>query len=58
MKEQLTKALIGGTGITASYITEQAATLNPAQITEVGSLVVQIIIGIVTLFGLLKRKNR
>lgn len=57
MKETISKALIGGTGLTASFVADNAEFLDPSRITDIGSILVQIIIGISTLIGLFKRKK-
>lgn len=51
------KLLIGGAGLVTSKTVEVATELNPETITEGAGLVVQILIAIVTLFGLFKRKT-
>lgn len=57
MNTSFQKLLIGGSGVVASKIAETSSSLSPDQITEGGSLLVQIIIAVVTLFGLFKRKK-
>lgn len=57
MNEQISKALIGGTGITASIVAEKAQFLDPTRISDIGSILVQIIIAVSTLIGLFKRKK-
>jgi hypothetical protein len=57
MNDTLQKLLIGGGGITASKVAETTASLDPSTITEVGSILVQVLIAIVTLFGLFKKKK-
>lgn len=57
MKEQFSKALIGGTGLTASFVAENVQFLDPSRISDIGSIIVQIIIGVSTLIGLFKRKK-
>lgn len=57
MNEQISKALIGGTGITASIVAENAQFLDPSRISDIGSILVQIIIAVSTLIGLFKRKK-
>ena len=57
MNLQVQKMLIGGAGLAASKVAEQVALINPEVITEGAGLLVQILIGIVTLFGLFKKKK-
>ena len=57
MSEQISKALIGGTGLSASVIATNVEFLDPSRISDIGSLIVQIIITISTLIGLFKRKK-
>lgn len=57
MKEQFSKALIGGTGLTASFVADNVQFLDPSKISDIGSVIVQIIIAVSTLIGLFKRKK-
>ena len=57
MKTKLQTAIIGLSGTGGIEIVDQAATLNPAVITEGVGLVSQIVILIVTLIGLFKKKK-
>ena len=57
MKEQISKFLIGGTGLTGTVVTEQIANINPSQIAEIGGLIVQILIAIATVFSMFKKKK-
>lgn len=57
MNTSLSKLLIGSSGIVASYVATKSESISPEQITQAGSIFVQIIIGIITLFGLFKKKK-
>lgn len=57
INEKISTVLVGGSGIAVSTLAENAAFLNPVAITEAGSLLVQILIGVVTLFRLFKKKK-
>lgn len=57
MSETFQKLLIGGSGIAASNVAETVTSISPTEITEIGSIIVQVIIAIVTLLGLFKKKK-
>ena len=56
MNDSLQKILVGGAGIAGTEV-DVAQSLDPTTITDAGALIIQILIGIVTLFGLFKRKK-
>lgn len=58
MRNTLVKLAIGGSGLIASGVTEQLTQINATQATEATSLIVQILIGIATLFGLFRKKAK
>lgn len=57
MKQQISTTLIGGTGLTASFVADNVQFLDPSRISDIGSVLVQIIIAVSTLIGLFKRKK-
>ncbi len=57
IQNKLTNALIGGSGVGASLVVEQAKMPDISEVQGVVSLIVQVAIGIVTLWGLLKKKR-
>lgn len=57
MKQSLSQLVIGGSGIAATEIVNQSANLSPDQITTAGNLIIQILIAVVTIFGLFKKKK-
>lgn len=58
MKESITKLLMGTGGVAATEIVQQASMINPETITTTTNLIIQIVIGIVTLFGIFKKKPK
>lgn len=57
MNDSVQKLVIGGAGVASSKGVEVVTSLDPNTITEGAGLVVQILIAIVTLFGLFKKKK-
>lgn len=57
MKSKLLDLAVGAGGIGAIETVDLVLPSDPAQITEIGGLIVQILIGLVTLFGLFKKKK-
>lgn len=58
MKNSLIDASIGAIGITATEIVQNTPPVSPEEIGTIGNLLIQIAIGIVTLFGIFKRKKK
>jgi hypothetical protein len=58
MKEVLQKLVIGSGGLVTTELVQTAEMLNPEEITTAGNLIIQIIIGIVTIFGLFKKRKK
>lgn len=57
LKSKIVDATIGSSGIIATEIVQQASIVDPQEVTAIGNILIQIVIGIVTLFGLFKRKK-
>ena len=57
MKSKLFDLAVGAGGIGAVETVDLVLPSDPTQITEIGGLIVQILIGLVTLFGLFKKKK-
>ena len=57
MKDSIFKLLIGSTGIGLTEVVASAPTFDPTIVTETANILVQIVIAIVTLFGLFKKKK-
>ena len=57
MNDKIHQFLIGASGIGLTEVVQNSTALDPSQITTAGNLIIQLIIGIVTLFGLFKRKK-
>lgn len=57
MDATIKNLIIGGAGVVTSKGVEVATSITPNDITEGAGLVVQILIAIVTLFGLFKKKK-
>ena len=57
MNSKINDLLIGASGIGLTEVVQTAEALNPEQITSAGNLIIQILIGVITLFGLFKRKK-
>lgn len=55
---KINNLLIGAGGILGVEIAGVVDQTDPSQIAEIGGVVIQIIIGIVTLWGLLKPKKK
>lgn len=57
MKNTLIQLGIGASGIGATEIVANAIPSDPSNVVEVTNIIIQIVISIVTLFGLFKRKK-
>lgn len=57
LKDSIKNVVIGAIGIGASTAVQSAGDVTPEDVNQVVSVIVQILIGIATLFGLLKRKK-
>ncbi len=57
MNATINKILIGGSGIAGTQITGEVLPTDTTDIAGITQIVVQIIIGIATLFGLFKKKK-
>ena len=57
MNDSIQKIVVGATGIAGTQVVEVAQNLDPTTITDAGGLIIQILIAIVTLFGLFKKKK-
>ena len=57
LKDTITKILIGGSGLGASEIAPQLLQATSPDVAGVTSVIVQLLIGIATLFGLLRKKK-
>lgn len=57
MNSKIIDASIGAIGIVATEVVEKAPPISPEEIGTIGNLLIQIAIGIVTLFGIFKRKK-
>lgn len=57
MKNKLIDIAIGSSGIGLTEIVQNASVVDPQEVTAIGNILIQIVIGIVTLFGLFKRKK-
>lgn len=57
MKSKLIDLTIGGSGIALTEVIQNATVVDPTEVTAIGNILIQIVIGIVTLFGLFKRKK-
>lgn len=58
MNSKFIDASIGAIGIVATEVVEQTPPISPEEIGTIGNLLIQIAIGIVTLFGIFKRKKK
>ena len=57
MNYKISQLLIGASGIGLTEVVQTSTALDPSEITTAGNLIIQLIIGIVTLFGLFKGKK-
>ena len=57
MKNKLIQLIIGSSGIGLTEVVASAPAFDPAVTTDTANILVQIVIAIVTLFGLFKRKK-
>jgi hypothetical protein len=57
LKDSIVKVSIGALGIGASTAVQSAGDISPDDVNNVVSVVVQILIGLATLFGLLRKKK-
>lgn len=57
IREKITSAIVGGSGIGASFLVENAHIPDVTQSSSLVSVIVQLAIGIITLVGLLKKKK-
>lgn len=57
IQEKVTSALVGGTGLGASFLIENANVPDVTEGSSLVSVIVQLVIGIVTLVGLLRKKK-
>lgn len=58
MNDTIQRIAVGVMGAGSTEIVTQVIPPDPSTITEIGGLIVQIIITIVTLFGLFKKKKK
>ena len=56
--EKLRLLAIAATGSIGTEIVEKSAMFDPNEITSIGNLIIQIAIGVFTLFGMFKRKKK
>lgn len=57
IQEKITNALIGGSGVGASLLVDSASVPDVTDVQGVVSVIVQIIIGVTTLWGLFRKKR-
>lgn len=57
MNDTINKIVIGATGIVSTNVTPEMAQLIAPDVANLTSVVIQILIGIATLFGLLRKKK-
>lgn len=55
--EKLRLLAIAATGSIGTEIVQNAPAFDPNEITSIGNLIIQIVIGVFTLFGMFKRKK-
>lgn len=55
---KITDTLIGATGIGSVELVNQATMMDVSHVSSISSTVIQIIIGIVTLLGLFRKKQK
>lgn len=58
MKHDVIKLTIGALGIGASEIAATTQGISPDEIGVIGNLVIQIVIGIATIFGIFKKRKQ
>lgn len=58
MNDSISKIVVGASGVAASEVAQQAMVVVPTDINGIVNLVVQIAIGLVTLFGLFKKRKK
>lgn len=56
--EKIRLLTVGTVGAIGTEIIQNAPALDPNEITSIGNLVIQIVIGVFTLFGMFKRKKK
>lgn len=56
--EKLRLLSVGTVGAIGTEIVEKASFFDPNEITSIGNLIIQIAIGVFTLFGMFKRKKK
>ncbi len=57
IEDKITNAIVGGSGLGASFLVENANIPDVTQGSSLVSVIVQLAIGIVTLIGLLRKKK-
>lgn len=57
MRNAFNTLMIGGSGIVASSVTGEIIPTSPTDIASITQLIIQIAIGIATLFGLFRKKK-
>lgn len=57
MNENVIKTVIGATGIAGTEVIQNIPLFDPAQITTVGNLIIQLAIGLFTIIGIFKKKK-
>ncbi len=57
MKNAINTVMIGGSGIVASSVTGEIIPTSTSDIASITQLIIQIAIGIATLFGLFRKKK-
>lgn len=56
--EKIRLLSVGTVGAIGTEIVQNAPMLDPNEITSIGNLIIQIVIGVFTLFGMFKRKKK